>query len=451
MGSFKRFVAAGGVALAWSISTPLSAQEADSAPATGSCLSLERSIDDALAFDPRIVGSQADRAVASADLLATRSRDLPQITAFGQYGDGDPPIDGRTDGDQYGIQYQLELYSFGSRKFAKDASEARLKAAKYAVTETRTDVAQGVALAYLDYLRTTELARQAVEQEATFEKDAKAASSRLDRRVITLTDASQIRSRYARSQSDTVTAEVAAATARMRLEVLIDRPFSCMDEGSVERVIGRYADRFLLLPPEQAVDEALATARGMRRARAQVKAAQATVKEASRANMPTLSLNGFALREYEESRITGQNELPPLTRLPSRFEHEERIALTLSQELFTGGRNKARRADARARLRGAQADLDLERLIVTDLVKRSLIQAKAQKAAQESLLEASQQAQIRLTNTTREYDLGTKTLTDLVLATEDYFTASALEVNARFEYYSSVIRLYGTMGMLLDL
>ncbi|MEM9234856.1 MAG: hypothetical protein AAGA69_11560, partial [Pseudomonadota bacterium] len=53
-------------------------------------------------------------------------------------------------------------------------------------------------------------------------------------------------------------------------------------------------------------------------------------------------------------------------------------------------------------------------------------------------------------STQREYARGTKTLTDLVLASDAYFSAASQDITARYGFYSSLIQLYSGMGLLTE-
>lgn len=405
------------------------------------CITLEEAAQRAARFDPRLQGAAAQAEIAEAGLIAARARNLPTVTMFGQTGLGDtPPLDRRQD-DQIGLQLNQELFSFGARAYANKAAAAQLRAARYGESQAQIDVLQGVVLAYLDYQRTASLVDLATREEEAFRQDAEAAASRLSRNIITLADASQIRSRYAVARSDTLNTRVAAEAARVRLAVLIDHEVDCVNQTSAPDILSVQADRVLRMGPHAAVSEALRRSVGVRQARAQIEAASATVAAAGRANLPVFSMNAFQLHQYVETAdITGATT--------GEWENESRVGFAVNQNLFAGGALRAQRHDARARLKSAKADSDLEHLVVKDLVRRSLAQARAQQAAMTALLEAADQAEVRLQTTTREYGFGTKTLSDLVFATEDFYSAVEAETNARFQFYSSLVRLYGAMGML---
>lgn len=405
------------------------------------CLGLDQAVGLALAFDPRIDSARAGQGIARSDLMAARSRDLPQLSLFGQTGFNDTaPLERRRD-DQVGIQLQQELYSFGGRRLAKEAAKARLEASRYDVEQARADIAQGAAIAFLDFFRANRLVDLFKEQEAAFGRDAATANSRLERQVITLTDASQIKARYARAQSDSINALVEAEVARSRLAILVDRPVSCINPKSIETYVEPRAAAILTLNGADAVDEAFVRSPSLRAARTNVRAAQASKEEARRAGLPVLSLSAFSLYGWEEEVDLFGNERN------DRVE-ESRVGLNLTQDLYAGGRLRAQRLAAKSRLKAAQADERLERLVVEDAVRRSLAQATAFREAGFAFFEARREARIQLDATTTEYERGTKTLTDLVLATEDFYTAASQELNARYEFYASLIQLYAAMGIL---
>ena len=429
----------------------VAALSAATAPAAAqeSCLSFPGALRASLDFDPRIEGAEAGRESARAGLLAAYALNRPNLSVFGQTGFNDTrPLDQSRD-DMFGVQATHDLYTFGQRRAAQEAARAQLEAARFGVESAQVDVAEGTAIAYLDVLRSQALARLAAEEQEAYREDAESAEGRLARRVITLTDASQIRSRFAVARSRTLTAEAEAEAALVRLAVLADRPVGCVETQSAARVLGQDAAAVLSLSPEGVFERAKSRSFALREARANQRAAAASLDEAKRANLPTVSANAFALYNYG-----GDTVRDPLTGdldiVNERFSGDQRVGLSLRQDLYAGGRNKARRADARARLRSAQSDIALETLVLEDRVRRAFAQARAAQASGLALLEASREGRTRLDATITEYRRGTKTLTDLVFATQDYYEAASAETAARYDFYTALVRLYAAMGTLLD-
>ena len=409
----------------------------------GQCLTMVAAVENAINFDPRIDAARAERDIARAQVVAAYARNKPLISAFGQLGFGDtPPLDRRRD-DQIGLQLDQELFSFGARRNAQQSAEFGYRSATYGVEDRETAIALGVAQAYLEYARAAEVADLAQEQTEAFADDAEAAATRLERRIITLTDASQIRSRYASARSQLVNSEVAEQVALTRLEVLADESISCLDQESIREFVAPEAPRVLALAPEAAVDEAMANSARVRRARSDVASARARVAEISKANLPTISLDAYSLTSWESSADADGIESTDQI-------HDSRIGLNLTQQIYTGGQNTARKMEAHARLRTARADERLQRISVNDQIQANLAQAKARRQAGVDLLEALDQASIQFEYTKREYERGTKTLTDLVLASDSYFTAAQQEVDARYGFYNALLNLYAAMGLLTE-
>lgn len=422
---------------------PVETEETATPEELSGCIAMTEALAVALDKDPRIDGAYAQRDIARANLLAARSRNRPQVSLFGQTGFGDtPPLDRRRD-DQVGVQLEQELYSFGARKMATQAAALRYRASVYGVDQSTAQVAEQVALAFLDYARARNVIDLIREKTEAFRQEAETAESRLKRRVMTLTDASQIRARYAGSRSELIDAEVAADLALSRLEVLTGKKISCISEPSIRAFVAPEEPRLMALSPESAVDEARANSATIQQVRAQVTAARASYGEAQRANMPVVNLTAFA-QAFEEntSDIFGNTD--------TDYDQDSRVGISVSQNLYAGGRIRAQKLDALARLRQARADEDLQLLALDDQIRRALAQARARKEAGIVLLEASDQARIQFDFTKREYDRGTKTLTDLVLASDTYFSAASREIDARYGFYSSLISLYSAMGLLSE-
>lgn len=423
-------------------STPAAtATPAAQQPGNAACLALGEAVDQALNYDPRIDAARASRQRARADVISAHSRNLPQLSAFGQagLGDSDVPLDRRRD-NQLGLQFSQEIYSFGERRLANDAARLSYRASSYGLEEQKNQIALATGQAYLEYARALAIVELSKEQTEAFRQDAEAAATRLERRVITLTDASQIRARYARSRSELVNARVDAETALTRLQVLSHDNVSCLDPKSIQSFVSPEAPRVLGLAPEAALDEALANSAVMRQAKSEVASARASLGAAKRSNLPTLSVDGYSLTYWEAVNTTTGDYTDQ--------SNDHRIGLTLSQDIYTGGRNRARKLSAQAELSNARAQERLQRMSLDDAIRAALAQARARREAGIDLLEARDQARIQLDYTKREYDRGTKTLTDLVLANEDYFLAASQEVDARYSFYASLLELYSAMGLL---
>ncbi|MEM9422153.1 MAG: TolC family protein, partial [Pseudomonadota bacterium] len=399
------------------------------------CLSIKDAIHRAMENHPNILIAEANQDAAQANLIAARSRSFPTVTLFGQSGFGEtPPIDRRSD-EQIGAQLNLELYSFGSRRFAKEAAKHQLEAAKLGVGIAHEDIAAAAALAFVEHQRAVELVALAKEQEEALRSDAKTAPSRLERQVITLGEASQIRSRYAAAKSEVINRELAQRTAQANLSLLIGYEANCYGGAGLTELDRFETKRLMRLNTDEAIDMALHHSSQIKQSLAEVNSAESSVKEASKAGLPTLNLTGFTTYEYDN--------------FTDDFVREERLGVSLTQDLFTGGRNHANSLSAKSRLKDAKANAELDRMSIAEGINRFHTEANYLQKANRELNESRSQAKVRLKNTKLEYQLGTKTLTDLVLAQEDYYRAAQQETITRYSSYESIIRLRQAAGIMI--
>ncbi|MEM9838112.1 MAG: TolC family protein [Pseudomonadota bacterium] len=405
---------------------------ADDTPAQ--CLHFEEALVGAIDIDPRMDSARGRSDAAKADALLAYSQYAPQIGLFAQVGLGDTlPLDQIRD-DQVGIQGTVDLYTFGRRKHAQAEARALLEAAREGEEEAKVLVLRSVALSFLDVLRANALIELAKQELKIYERDARTVDDRLERQVITIADASQIRAREAVARADLRRAIAQRDAAAVRLEVLSGRKAACVDGISAADYLTYGTAELFLLPEEQAVDFAMGRSFTVKRAEASVDVAKARVRQANRANLPVLSANGFTLYEYDSD--TGD------------FNEESRIGLTLRQELFAGGANRARRLRARSELRQAEADARLERISLEDQVRRALHRAIAAEDIRKALNVASSEANNQLKATERAYELNAVALTDLVIAVETYYGSAAREVNATNEYLTALVELYAALGTI---
>ena len=403
---------------------------------TAACLGWQQAMSRAIETAARIDAAAADADSARAGRLAAKARSMPSVSLFAQSGVGDTPLD-QTRDDQAGIQYRQDIFTFGRNRYAQRAAEADLAAARHGVEAARRGVVEEILIALLDYRRVREAAMLLARKQDGYAQGAAGARERLSRRLITLTEASEIRVRSLVAESETAEAQMALDEALIRLQVLSRQDEACIATDGLPAMLEAYTNDIVQLPAGEATARAFdqsAAARGSEAAR---DAAREGVKAAERSAWPTVSLSAFALYEYDD--------------LIDDYQDESRIGVTLRQDLYAGGQNRAQRMRARADLRRAEAQLEMERIMIEDQVRRALAAVRAQQRVGQSLRAALGEAETQLDATRREYEASTKTLTDLIFATETYYDAALRETQARYRYHASLVTLYGAMGLLGDM
>lgn len=410
------------------IVTPLHAQE------DVQCLTLEEALVGASEIDPRMDIARGRSDAAKADAILAYSQYAPQIGLIAQFGLSDTlPLDQVRD-DLIGVQGSVDLLTFGRRNQAQAEARALLEAARQGEEEAKIVVLRSAALSFLDVLRATALIELAKQELAIYERDARTVDGRLEKQVLTIADASQIRAREAIARANLRRIEADRDAAAIRLSMLSGFDASCTNSASAVDFLTYGTAELFVLPEQQAVDLALDRSFSVKRAEATVKVAKARLRQANKANLPVLSANGFSLYEYQSDQ--------------DDFNQESRIGLTLRQELFAGGANRARRLRASSELRTAEADERLQRISLEDQVRRALQRAIAANDIRSAFRVAKSEAEKQLKATERAYELNAVALNELVVAVEVYYGAAAREVNANTEYLTALVELYAALGTI---
>jgi outer membrane protein TolC len=278
-------------------------------------------------------------------------------------------------------------------------------------------------------------------QTEGYAREAETVTRRLERGLVTRSDARQIEARFAGAEAASELAALRAEQVALELSVLLGADVSCVEEASALE-LGRALSEVLGdMQPAEALVLAEDNAFFLARARSQVRAAEARYRGARRAGLPTISLNAFVLGEYNDSDIV----------MGDRWNRDDRVGFSVRQELFAAGRLKAGRQESRARLKGSMARYEAERQRLEIAVRHAVLGVQRRGAVEAKRQAATDAARERLDTTILELERGTKTITDFVLANEDYYRAALDEVSASWARDQELVRLASLTGLLLEI
>ena len=313
--------------------------------------------------------------------------------------------------------FNLPLWdNYQSAKHRTTAAESRYAAA-------RQSLRLSVVAAWLDLQLAEDLTRLTEARIALAEEQLSRAESFAEAGAGTIVDVLDAKAR---------TAELRAGLLQNRHDQKLaqDRLYALSGMRGASSRLDENAQN--LLPPlsplgewlaQVAKDSHLAAA-----ARAELAAAELLVRAAERAIYPRLALS-------VQSRTSG-----------SISDHQENIALTAEQSLFTGGRVRAEsrrtifdRAAARQNMREV---LRQEELRARELHGRALL-AQARRGA---LAAAEEAAAAALAATSAGYEGGARIIADVLDAEETLFNARLELRRARYDYLREVAALHSLAG-----
>ena len=338
---------------------------------------------------------------------------------------------------QLALDLNYTVFDFGARLGRIDAARARLLSANFAFNDTHRSVIDQVEQAYYRLLNSIGQQDSAQASLANAKAVEQAAQERLTNGLATLPDVLEARSATAQAEYDLQSALGAEEIARGDLATAV---------GTSASVAIRVQPLDQLPTPdsicetvEETINRAFAQRPDLMQQAAEIRSANARLKEARAAYYPSLDVNVSPA-------------IPSLYGIqqPFRWSHTADLAGSLSFNLnwtvFDGGARKGRVAQAQADTRAAEAQTNLKKNQIADEVwtaYSNLNTAFRQHRAAVALLEAANQS---YSAALESYKYGLRNLLDVTAAQRSLAQARSADVFARTQVLAALADLAFTTG-----
>jgi outer membrane protein len=378
-----------------------------------------------------------ERARAQADALGiARSELYPTLAAaaLSQTGRFEVDFGNRFDGQaiqefQVALDLNYTVFDFGARSGRINAARAEVLAANFAFNDTHRNVIYQIEKAYyrlLNSMGQEDAARASLSNAQTVEQSA---DERLKHGLATLPDVLEARSATAQAEYDLQAVLGAEEIAR----------------GDLANAVGTSATVLIHVVPldkvpspdsigdtvDQAINRALAKRPDLMQQVAEIRSANARVKEARAAYYPTLSLTVSPA----EQLLYGYQSPYPWTHTT---ELGGAMSFGLLWTVFDGGARKNKLAEARANVQAAEAQARVIGNEITDEVwtaYSNLNTAFRQRQAALALLEAASQS---YSAALESYNYGVRSLLDVTAAQKVLAQARSADVLARTQVLTAL-------------
>jgi outer membrane protein len=339
------------------------------------------------------------------------------------------------------LDLNYTIFDFGGRAARIAAARADLFAANFAFNDTHRKIIFEVTEAYDRLLNATgqvEAARTSLKNAQAVQQ---AAEDRLKNGLATLPDVLEARSAAAQAQYDLQAAQGTERNTRGDLATALGtRPTDAVQVQPVNQ---------LAIPEsigdsvEQAMDRAFEQRPDLMQQVAEVRKANASVKDAYAAYYPALSVSATP---NAQSLYGLQQQLP--------WAHTADLAgelqVKLNWTLFDGGARKNNLAQAQANLRAAEARVNVTQNTIADEVWRAysnLETSLGQRQAAAALLTAADQSYAAALES---YNDGVRNLLDVTAAQTTLAHARSADVLARTRVLSSLADVVFETGDLMQ-
>jgi outer membrane protein len=401
--------------------------------------SLAELVDLAEAHNPETrVAWERARAQAAA-LGIARSELFPTLAAaaLSQTGRVEADFGNRFDGQtiqdfQVALDLNYTVVDFGARAGRINAARAEVLAANFAFNDTHRKVIYQVEQAYYRLLNSVgqeDAARASLSNAQAVEQSA---DDRLKNGLATLPDVLEARSATAQAEYDLQAVLGAEEIARGDLATALGTSATVLihvvplDQVSTPESMGDTVD--------QAINRALAKRPDLMQQVAEIRSANAGVKEAQAAFYPTLSLS---VSPAAQSLYGIQSPYP----WAHTTDLVGGVGFSLQWTVFDGGARKSRLAQAQANVHAAEAQARVIRNEIADEVwtaYSNLNTAFRQRQAALALLEAARQS---YSAALESYNYGVRSLLDVTAAQKVLAQARRADVSARAELLTQLANL----------
>lgn len=416
----------------------------------------------ALENDPQL---KADRSALEAGLESRKiglSNLLPQISGSASYSEdeseskrdevfvlGDevvPSISEReADGDTrtYSISLRQPLfdmaawYSYKQGGLDSEAAVVQFKADQQAFIIR-------VATAYFDVLRAIDTLETAAAERAALESQLEQTRQRYEVGLTAITDVHEVQAQYDLAVANAVSARGDLAIFYEALEVLT---------GQQHDSVAPISEGFPVSDPVPAdrsawVNFAMENNYRLQTAQLDAELFELTAKSRRSAHLPTLS----ATLSHRESDSFSDGLVTSVT--PNRDTVTETetsgtsISLDLSIPVYTGGRTSAQRRQAYHQAMRAEDLYNLTRRQTIQLARSSHLAVETGVVRVDALQQAIISNQSALEATQAGYEVGTRTLVDVLLAQRSLYQAQRNYYDALYTYILNTLRLKEAAGIL---
>lgn len=376
--------------------------------------------------DAEVAGKSIARANLNPHLAADASGGMNSgyVTGFGP-----APISTGYHSDIFSVSLTQTIFN-GQTLAALKQSDSRIAASEAALAYAEQTIALEVVQAYFGVLQAEANARVAEQHANLLQSIADQTKTTLQVGTGDIISVQEAQSQLDAAKADLIVARNAVAVSQDQLEQLTHHPVGPLHDVTSLEATGPQPDS---VGPW--LDIALKNQPVLQQAKATLKTSEQQVQFEKRALWPTLSLSG--LGQHAASTL-----LPPLA------FNQAGAALNLSIPIYQGGSTRAsiRQAEALSRAsRENAANIQDQIKLATETAFLNLQNSVAQFRARQ---QAVTSARVSLEGTRTGYEIGTRSIIDLLTAATSYSAAQRDYYLALYSHLVSRAQLKAAAGVL---
>ncbi|EGA69912.1 outer membrane channel protein [Vibrio sinaloensis DSM 21326] len=384
--------------------------------------------------DPTLLSAAAQRDAAFEAVTSSRATLLPQITLTAGYDINRSDIDAReSDKLSAGVNFTQELYKRSSW-LTLDVSEKSARQADASYAAAQQALILRVAQAYFDVLRAQDNLEFVQAEKAAVGRQLEQTKQRFEVGLSAITDVHDAQAQYDAVLADEVLAENSLINSYEGLREITGQEHSNLDVLDTSR----FSASRTSTPINQLIEEAQEKNLSLLSARISQDVAKDNISLASSGHLPSLTLDGgynYGDERNDNNGSKGDN---------SDFS----VGLNLAVPLYTGGSITSETKQAEFNYVAASQDLEAQYRSVVKDVRAFNNNISASIGALRAYEQTVVSAESALEATEAGFDVGTRTIVDVLDSTRRLYDANKNLSNARYDYIISVLQLRQAVGTL---
>jgi outer membrane protein len=404
----------------------------------------------ALEYDPQLQAAEYRRQATAENKSIARANLLPQLGASGRWNWGETETkvpgleldDSDIENYTYGIDLRQSLYRQANYE-ALDIARGQISEAEAIYQISYIDFLLRVSTRYFTVLTLLDGVTFAEAEEKAFKRQFEQAEQRFEVGLTAVTDVHEARATYDNARARAIVARNDLEDAKEALRELTGVYFEEYD---------RLQESLPLVEPdpinvEEWVDMALQNNPSVLAARASVDVAEANMRFARSGHIPTLDLvagyNQFTNEQYVYRDFVNGVELTTDLKVT-----DTTFGLILDIPLYQGGRVSAQTRQARYLLDATGQDMDATNNGVVREAQNSYRAVLAGIQEVQAFEQASISAESALEATQAGFEVGTRTIVDVLIAEQRKYQAQRDNSIARHAYILRHLQLKSVAGLL---
>jgi outer membrane protein len=300
--------------------------------------------------------------------------------------------------------------------------------------QAQQDLVVRIAQGYFDVLSKLDNLEFVQAEKRAIERQLEQTKQRYEVGLTAITDVHEAQAQFDRAVANEIVAKNDVETARETLRTITGKYHNKLDTLNTNTfstvVPNKKANDFVNIAKDKNLSLAIS--------KANLDIAQEQIDLAQAGHYPTLSLNA----SYGDTLADSDG------RLHVPREDQTSVGVKLSVPIYSGGRTLAATEQARALYVSASQDLEASMREVTRSVITSYNQVMSNVATYKALEQAVVSAQSALQATEAGFEVGTRTIVDVLVSTQNLYNAKKNLADLRYQYVLSSLRLKQATGTL---